>query len=330
MVGNGWYSGSVGFAGSQQYGTEPWYSAQLRHRPSPTARAAPSRPTAAGRPATGPIRADDLYQGETYDARLAAAGWDRPGFDDRGWTAPRVRTGTAAEPGGPGRQRRDRAAGVPAGRLITQPKPGVWVADLGQNFSRLEPADGDRPGRHHGAPCGTREVLNPDGTRLHHQPARGPGHRPVHPGRHRPRRDVRAAVHRARLPVRRADRAPRPRRPRPPSPGGRRGRHGAQTGTFTTSNTHGQPAAAQHPVGRALQHAVDADRLPAARRAARLDRRHRDLRARPRRSTSTSHGLPRQVRRRPDRRAARRRRLHRRRAGRAAAARARRAGATRA
>jgi len=32
LVGNGWYSGSLGFAGSQRYGTRPWYSARNRPR----------------------------------------------------------------------------------------------------------------------------------------------------------------------------------------------------------------------------------------------------------------------------------------------------------
>ncbi|MEU4247157.1 family 78 glycoside hydrolase catalytic domain [Amycolatopsis sp. NPDC026612] len=161
MVGNGWYSGSVGIAGSQKYGTEPWYSAQLRltFTDGTSSTIATDGSWQAG---DGPIRADDLYQGETYDARLAAAGWDRPGFDDRGWSAPRVRTGTAP----------NLVPQVDNGVTVqqefhpvswTQPKPGVWVADLGQNFSgwnRLTvtgPAGTTVTMRH-------AEVLNADGT----------------------------------------------------------------------------------------------------------------------------------------------------------------------
>ena len=29
LLGNGWFSGNIGFAGNQRYGTSPWYSAQL-------------------------------------------------------------------------------------------------------------------------------------------------------------------------------------------------------------------------------------------------------------------------------------------------------------
>ncbi|MEV4147122.1 family 78 glycoside hydrolase catalytic domain [Amycolatopsis sp. NPDC049691] len=160
LVGNGWYAGSIGIAGSQKYGTEPWYSAQLKltFTDGTSTTVATDGTWKAG---DGPIRADDLYQGETYDARLAT-GWDRPGFDDRGWAAPRVKTG--AKP--------NLVSQVDNGVTVqqefkpvawTQPKPGVWVADLGQNFSGVNrlsvtgPAGTTVTMRH-------AEVLNPDGT----------------------------------------------------------------------------------------------------------------------------------------------------------------------
>ncbi len=34
---------------------------------------------------SGPIVANDIYGGESYDARLVAPGWDSPGFDDSAW-----------------------------------------------------------------------------------------------------------------------------------------------------------------------------------------------------------------------------------------------------
>src|SRR5690606_15355581 len=33
----------------------------------------------------GPIRANNEYDGEQYDARMELAGWDAPGFDDGDW-----------------------------------------------------------------------------------------------------------------------------------------------------------------------------------------------------------------------------------------------------
>ena len=36
---------------------------------------------------TGPILKSDIYNGETYDARLELPGWSSSGFDDSGWKA---------------------------------------------------------------------------------------------------------------------------------------------------------------------------------------------------------------------------------------------------
>ncbi|GAB1516067.1 family 78 glycoside hydrolase catalytic domain [Actinophytocola sp. KF-1] len=160
-LGNGWYSGSLGFAGSQYYGTRPWYSARLvlTHTDGTTSVVGTDE---TWKVATSPIRADDLYHGETYDARLAVSGWDGAGFDDSTWAAPAVRTDpppnmVSQVDNGVTVQQEFRPV------RITQPKPGAWVFDLGQNFTgwnRLVvrgPAGTTVTMRH-------AEVLNPDGT----------------------------------------------------------------------------------------------------------------------------------------------------------------------
>jgi alpha-L-rhamnosidase len=160
-LGNGWYSGSLGMGGNQRYGTQPWYAAQLRLTFTDGTSAVVQTDTS-WKVTSSPIRADDLYHGETYDARLAVSGWDSPGFDDTTWTAPVLRTG--AKPNlvsqvdnGVTVQQELRPV------AITQPRPGTWVFDLGQNFSgwnRLAvrgPAGTTVTMRH-------AEVLNPDGT----------------------------------------------------------------------------------------------------------------------------------------------------------------------
>ncbi len=160
-LGNGWYSGNIGFAGSQRYGTKPWYSAQLQLTYADGSSSV-VRTDGTWKTTDGPIRADDLYQGESYDSRLAAAGWDGPGFNDKAWQNTGVRTG--AKPNlvsqvdnGVSVQQEFRPV------AITQPKPGVWVFDLGQNFTgwnRLSvagPAGSTVTMRH-------AEVLNSDGT----------------------------------------------------------------------------------------------------------------------------------------------------------------------
>ncbi|HEU5473650.1 MAG TPA: family 78 glycoside hydrolase catalytic domain [Actinophytocola sp.] len=160
-LGNGWYSGSIGMAGNQRYGTQPWYSAQLRITFT-DGTSTVIRTDGSWKAATGPIRSDDLYHGETYDARLAVAGWDGPTFNDGTWSNAVVRT--AAKPtlvsqvdNGVTVQQEFRPV------AITQPRPGVWIFDLGQNFTgwnRLAVS----------GPAGTTvtmrhaEVLNPDGT----------------------------------------------------------------------------------------------------------------------------------------------------------------------
>lgn len=37
--------------------------------------------------ATGPYVQNNIYSGDTYDARLEIPGWDEPGFDDAAWSA---------------------------------------------------------------------------------------------------------------------------------------------------------------------------------------------------------------------------------------------------
>jgi len=82
----------------------------------------------------GPVRFTCIYGGEDYDARHEQPGWDAPGFDDAAWQP-------AAEVTPP--EGRLAAQMSPPVRVIetfktvrvTQPKPGVRVYDLGQNFS---------------------------------------------------------------------------------------------------------------------------------------------------------------------------------------------------
>jgi len=82
----------------------------------------------------GPITSDSLYDGETYDARLETPGWDRPGFDDSSWSAARAippLTGTLSAEMMPTIQVVDMLVPV----AMTNPAPGVYVYDMGQNAS---------------------------------------------------------------------------------------------------------------------------------------------------------------------------------------------------
>ncbi|HYQ67743.1 family 78 glycoside hydrolase catalytic domain [Actinophytocola sp.] len=86
---------------------------------------------------TGPITADDLYAGESYDARLARHGWDEPGFDDSAWHP--VRTAAAPSPVLTANDAPPiRVVETLRARALTQPRPGVYVYDFGQNIAGWE------------------------------------------------------------------------------------------------------------------------------------------------------------------------------------------------
>ena len=88
---------------------------------------------------TGPTTVAAMYSGEDYDARLASEGWDKPGFDERRWTAA---VENSAPPAG---TLRGFSHSSPPFKLfetlkpvsIKKLKPGVTVYDLGQNASLM-------------------------------------------------------------------------------------------------------------------------------------------------------------------------------------------------
>lgn len=84
--------------------------------------------------ATGPITFDGIRQGEEYDARLERQGWDAASYDDAGWKPVEI----VDSPGG-----KLVAQKIPPARVIetakpvkmTEPKPGVFIFDMGRNIS---------------------------------------------------------------------------------------------------------------------------------------------------------------------------------------------------
>ncbi len=111
---------------------------------------------------SGPIRSNNEYDGEEYDARMEMPGWDSAGFDDKKWEQAQVVT----TPGGKMKSQMIEPMRVtqiihPVG--IASPTPGTYIVDMGQNFYgtvRLKAS----------APAGTRVSmtsaysLKPDGT----------------------------------------------------------------------------------------------------------------------------------------------------------------------
>jgi alpha-L-rhamnosidase len=161
LVGNGWYSGHIGNGAYQAWGKIPALFAQLEvtYTDGTTDRIVTDD---TWKKHAGPITASDFMLGEDYDARQEVPGWDQPGLDVSGWVAvserPEAQRPLDGQIDQPVRQTGERHP-----QAMTEPKPGRWIFDLGQNmvgFVRLKVS----------APAGTKitlrhgEMLNPDGT----------------------------------------------------------------------------------------------------------------------------------------------------------------------
>ncbi|MGW8256987.1 MAG: family 78 glycoside hydrolase catalytic domain [Thermoguttaceae bacterium] len=81
----------------------------------------------------GPIRANNEYDGEDYDARMELPGWATVGYKDAAWKTADI----LSSPGGVLSGRRSPPMRVIETRkpiARTSPKPGVYVFDMGQNL----------------------------------------------------------------------------------------------------------------------------------------------------------------------------------------------------
>ena len=140
-VADGWYAGGVGLGmiiakkPRNIYGTTPslLFELEAQHDGAPATRVVSDGSWRATR--NGPVRAADILNGETYAAQREMPGWDAVGFDASSWHA--VAVGEAASAG-------PRLVAQPNEPIrvtqelkpirVTEPKPGVFVFDLGQNM----------------------------------------------------------------------------------------------------------------------------------------------------------------------------------------------------
>ena len=84
--------------------------------------------------APSPLKAASLYHGELYDARLETPGWNAPGFNAAGWKPVAELTSP------PGRMLPNimppvKVCATLKPTNVTEPKSGVFVYDMGQNFA---------------------------------------------------------------------------------------------------------------------------------------------------------------------------------------------------
>ena len=135
MLADGWYCGYIGFESKRAYyGRQPQFLAQIVLE-----YADGSRETIGTddlwHGASGPILTSDMLMGETYDARLEMPGWDTIGFEASSWRSVKIEaehdpaTLRVAQVDPPVRVTQEL---TPLG--VTQPTPGSYLFDLGQNM----------------------------------------------------------------------------------------------------------------------------------------------------------------------------------------------------
>lgn len=162
ILADGWYSGYVGWKKIRDhYGKKPRARIQLNlHYRDGSTEVVATGPD--WKASAGPIREADFLMGESFDANRMLTGWDQPQWDDSGWDA--VDVGAEMDPviqwhPGPPVRAFDELQPVE----VTEPKPGHYVFNLGQNFAgvaRLKVKG--KPGQK--ITLRFAERLNPDGT----------------------------------------------------------------------------------------------------------------------------------------------------------------------
>jgi alpha-L-rhamnosidase len=133
MLGGGWATLGTGVLGGKPYYPQPALLLQLNVELENGKRISVAS-NGSWKAEHGPIVSDSVYDGEIYDARLETPGWDFPGFDDSSWVAAEVVAGWSGVLS---------AQMMPPIRVvdsivpvkIANPKPAVYVYDLGQTIS---------------------------------------------------------------------------------------------------------------------------------------------------------------------------------------------------
>jgi alpha-L-rhamnosidase len=133
IVGEGWYAGQLMVFGRFAYGNYPRFLAQLEIELTDGTTEKLGTDESWNTNTKGPITASGIYAGETYDARLEESGWDLPGFTSKSWThaiasnpEPKKLVWLRNEP--------IKVEQELHPKKITEPAPGIYVIDFGQNM----------------------------------------------------------------------------------------------------------------------------------------------------------------------------------------------------
>jgi alpha-L-rhamnosidase len=168
VVAEGWYSGYVGYAllvgygpnkvGRYFYGKTPALRAQLEIDYTDGTQETVATDATWRVTDRGPTREADIIMGESYDARAELGQWSTAGYDAQAWSPavlansnPRTK---AVYSDAAGERDMDLSFVAPsklqaysappirvtqelAAKSVTEPKPGAYVFDLGQNFAGI-------------------------------------------------------------------------------------------------------------------------------------------------------------------------------------------------
>jgi alpha-L-rhamnosidase len=133
IISDGWYAGNIANRGQNYYGNNLRFRVQILIQFS-DGHIDTIASDSTWRASYGPILEADMQAGEAVDARLSMRGWNENGFHDKNWAMVRaIDTTTApllAYPGVPVRKTQEI---IP--KKIFEPSPGVYLVDMGQNFS---------------------------------------------------------------------------------------------------------------------------------------------------------------------------------------------------
>lgn len=133
ILGDGWYRGYLAWGDQRNhYGTRLALLAKIEVTYA-DGRTETIGTDATWRASTGPIRMSDIYDGETYDARMEKKEWTAPGYDDGNWLPVRVADHSKkilVAPEGPPVRKIQELKPV---EILTTPE-GDTVVDMGQNM----------------------------------------------------------------------------------------------------------------------------------------------------------------------------------------------------
>lgn len=134
ILGEGWYAGRLGWGQHRAGRLKPQLIVQLEVTCDDGSRKIIASDGSWKATDGGPIRFSGIYDGETYDARREMPGWDEPGFDESSWVPVHHVKPGAGDRIVPKRHHPVRVERRLPSERVTEPAPGRFVFDLGQNI----------------------------------------------------------------------------------------------------------------------------------------------------------------------------------------------------